>query len=75
MFGAIAMIDAASILIVRTKVMPTWIGYFGFVTAVALLFAGFFLPMIFLVLWIIFVSVAMWRSQPQVAAPPQQTLT
>jgi hypothetical protein len=75
MFAAIAMIDAASILIVRTKVVPPWIGYFGFVTAVALLFAGLFLPMIFFVLWIAFVSVAMWRSQPQPAAPVQQALT
>jgi hypothetical protein len=65
MFAAIAMIDAASILIVRTGVVPTWIGYFGFVAAVALLFAGFFLPMIFLVLWVLFVSVAMWRAPAQ----------
>jgi hypothetical protein len=70
MFAAIAMIDAASILIVRTGVMPTWIGYFGFVAAVALLFAGFFLPMIFLLLWILFVSVALWRSP---AEPGAQT--
>jgi hypothetical protein len=65
MFAAIAMIDAASVLIVRTGVVPTWIGYFGFVAAVALLFAGFFLPMIFLVLWVLFVSVAMWRAPAQ----------
>jgi hypothetical protein len=68
MFAAIAMIDAASILIVRTAVVPTWIGYFGFVAAVALLFAGFFLPMIFFVLWILFVSVAMLRA-PSAPAP------
>ena len=75
MFSAIAMIDAASILIVRTKVLPTWIGYFGFVAAVALLFAGFFLPMIFFLLWIVFVSVAMWRAPAAVtpAAPPGLT--
>ena len=62
MFAAIAMIDAASILIVRTQLMPVWIGYFGFVAAVALLFAGFFVPMIFLLLWVLFVSIALWRS-------------
>jgi hypothetical protein len=75
MFAAIAMIDAASILIVRTGVIPTWIGYFGFVAAVALLFAGFFLPMIFFVLWILFVSIAMLRAptEPaQVAAIPER---
>jgi hypothetical protein len=63
MFAAIAMIDAASVLIVRTGVLPRWIGYFGFVAAVALLFAVFFVPMIFLLLWVLFVSVAMIRSQ------------
>ena len=75
MFAAIAMIDAASILIVRTGVMPAWIGYFGFVAAVALLFAGFFLPMIFFVLWILFVSIAMLRAprEPaQVSAIPER---
>jgi hypothetical protein len=74
MFAVIAMIDAASILIIRTGVLPRWIGYFGFVTAVALLFAVVFLPMIFFVLWILFVSVAMWRAPaepaPQAAAGP-----
>ena len=73
-FAAIAMVDAASILIVRTGVVPTWIGYFGFVAAVALLFGVLFLPMIFLVLWVLFVSVAMWRSAPPApvpASPPQ----
>jgi hypothetical protein len=70
MFGVIAMIDAASILIVRTGVLPKWIGYFGFVAAVALLFAGFFLPMIFFVLWILFVSIAMWRAPAEATAQP-----
>jgi hypothetical protein len=70
MFGVIAMIDAASILIVRTGVLPRWIGYFGFVAAVALLFAGFFLPMIFFVLWILFVSIAMWRAPAEATAQP-----
>jgi len=65
MFAAIAMIDAASILILRTGVVPAWIGYFGFVAAVALLFGVLFLPMIFLVLWVLFVSVAMWRAPAQ----------
>lgn len=62
MFAAIAMIDAVSVLIMRSGVFPRWIGWFGFVAAIALLFAGFFLPMIFLVLWVLFVSVAMLRG-------------
>lgn len=69
MFAAIAMIDAASVLIRRTGVLPVWIAYFGFFTAVALLFAVIFLPMITLVLWVLFVSVAMLRARPVVGFP------
>lgn len=61
-FAAIAMVDAASVLIIRTCVLPKWIGWFGFVAAVGLLFAGFFLPIVLLLLWIVFVSVALLRS-------------
>jgi hypothetical protein len=70
MFAAIAMIDAVSVLIIRTGVFPRWIGWFGFFAAIALLFAGFFLPMIFLLLWVLFVSVAMLRAPG--AAPAVQ---
>jgi hypothetical protein len=68
-FAAIAMIDAASVLIVRTRVLPAWIGYFGFVAAILLLGAVIFLPIIFLVLWVLFVSVAMMRARPAEAVP------
>jgi hypothetical protein len=60
-FAAIAMVDAASVLIVRTGVLPKWIGWYGFVAAVGLLFAGFFLPLVLLLLWVIFVSVVLLR--------------
>jgi hypothetical protein len=60
-FAAIAMIDMASILIVRTGVLPRWIGWFGFFAAVALLFAVIFIPILALLLWVLFVSVAMLR--------------
>jgi hypothetical protein len=69
MFAVIAMIDAASILIVRTNVLPKWIGWFGFFAAVALLFAGFFVPMLAFLLWVVFVSVAMLREGRATAAP------
>jgi hypothetical protein len=61
MFSAIAMIDAASVLIVRTGVLPKWIGWYGFVAAIGLLFAAFFIPIILLLLWVLFVSVALLR--------------
>jgi hypothetical protein len=71
MFAAIAMIDVVSVLIVRTGVFPRWMGWFGFFTAVALLFAGFFFPMIFLLLWVLFISVAMMRAPRVAEAAPQ----
>ena len=71
MFSAIAMIDAASVLIVRTGVLPKWIGWFGFVAAVGLLFAGFFLPVILLLLWVLFVSVALLRRRGLVVVEPR----
>jgi hypothetical protein len=61
LFAAIAMVDAASVLIVRTGVLPRWIGWTGFVVAVLLLFGAFFLPVIALLLWVLIVSVAMLR--------------
>jgi len=60
-FGAIAMIDAASILIVRTGVLPRWVGLYGFAAAVILLFSVFFLPMLALLIWVLCVSATMWR--------------
>jgi hypothetical protein len=70
-FAAIAMIDAASILIVRTGVLPTWIGWFGFVAAIALLFGFLFLPLVALLLWVLFVSAAMLRAPRVAEAAPQ----
>jgi hypothetical protein len=61
MFAAIAMIDAASVLIVRTGVLPKWIGWYGFVAAVGLLFSGFFLPILLFLFWVLFVSIAILR--------------
>ncbi len=64
MFAAIAMIDATSVLIMRTGTLPRWIAWFGFVTAVLLLFAVFFIPLLFLMFWVLAVSIAMLRLQP-----------
>ena len=64
MFAAAAMIDATSIVILRTGVLPKWIAWFGFVAAIGVLFSVFFLPMGLLVLWVLFVSVALLRRRP-----------
>jgi hypothetical protein len=69
MFAVIAMICATSVLIMRTGVLPRWIGWYGFVAAVLLLAAVIFLPMIFFVLWVLFVSITMLRGAAATAAP------
>jgi hypothetical protein len=70
-FAAIAMIDATSILALRTRVLPRWIGWFGFFAAIVLLFGFLFIPLVALVLWVLFVSVAMLRAPRAAEAAPQ----
>jgi hypothetical protein len=73
MFGAIAMIDAVSIVIMRTGVLPRWLGWLGFVCGVLLLFGVVFLPLIALPVWLVATSIALGgQKSPEaesVAAP------
>jgi len=73
MLAAIAMIGASSVLTIRTGVLPRWIGWYGFVTAVLLLAAVFFFPVILFVVWVVFVSIAMLRGAERTAAPSSMT--
>jgi hypothetical protein len=78
MFGAIALIDAASIVIYQTGVLPRWLAWLGFVCAVALLFGAVFLPMIALPIWLVATSIALRGSssaeaQPAAPAAPPPT--
>lgn len=68
MFGAIALIDATSVVIFRTGVMPRWLGWLGFVCGVLLLFAVVFLPVIALPIWLIAASVVLYRQPEGTAA-------
>jgi hypothetical protein len=72
MFGAIALIDATSVVIFRTGVLPRWLGWLGFVCGVALLFGAVFLPVIALPIWLIAASIVLYRQpegSPQAAGP------
>jgi hypothetical protein len=60
-FAAIAMIDAASVLIIRTGVLPKWIGWLGFVVSVGLLVSALFFPIALLLIWVGVVSLALLR--------------
>jgi hypothetical protein len=73
-FGAIALIDAASIVIMRTGILPKWLAYLGFVAAVVLLFGVVFIPMVALPIWVLATSIVLFRlksveAEPVVAVP------
>lgn len=74
MFGAIALIDATSVVIWRTGILPRWFAWLGFICAVILLLGVFFLPMIALPIWLLAGSVILFRlpsieAEPIVAVP------
>ena len=75
MFGAIALIEATSIVIMRTDVLPRWLGYLGFACGIVLLFGFVFLPMIALPVWLIATSIVLLRlpSAEAVATPAPAT--
>jgi hypothetical protein len=69
MFGAIALIDAVSIVIMRTGVLPGWLGWLGFICGLLLLFSVAFLPLIALPVWLIAASIVLWgRESPEAEA-------
>jgi hypothetical protein len=68
-FGAIAMIDAASIVVMRTGILPKWFAWLGFVAAVVLLFGVVFLPMIALPIWLLAASYVLFKL-PSIEAEP-----
>jgi hypothetical protein len=70
MFGAIALIDATSVVIMRTGVLPRWLAWLGFVCGVALLFGVAFLPVIALPIWLIASGIALIRHPAGTAGQP-----
>ncbi len=68
-FGAIAMIDATSIVATRTGVLPQWFAWLGYVAAVVLLFGLFFLPVIALPIWLLAASYVFFKL-PSIEAEP-----
>lgn len=69
MFGAIVLIDATSVLILRTRVLPGWLAWLGFVATVVLLLSPVFVPMLALLIWVVAASYCLWRY-PAVEAEP-----
>lgn len=65
LFAAL-MIAVASGAAQRRGLMPQWLVIAGYIVAIALLFAAFFLPLILFVLWVLAISI-LWLRQPQTA--------
>ena len=61
---ASVLVTATSVLALRTAVLPKWLGWVGFVAALALLVAVFFFPIFVLWAWVLVVSVLLIVRSP-----------
>lgn len=71
-FGAIAVVLATSLSLRRSGRVPGWLSIYGFVTAVILLAAVAYVPMVFFPIWVIVASITIPRSlhpAPEVTHP------
>lgn len=57
--SAAAMAAVTGILIMRTKALPAWLGYFAFVAALAMCAAAIFIPMIIFALWMLVMGIVL----------------
>lgn len=56
------LVLATSVLGIRAGVIPRWLSWLGFAVALGLLAAFLVLPVIFLLGWLLAVSIAVWRQ-------------
>jgi hypothetical protein len=66
---AAAMSALTGMLILRTKALPAWLGYFAFVAAIAMCAAAIFIPMIIFALWMLAMGIVLLMSDEPVGAP------
>ena len=63
--SAALMSSVISFLILRTGTLPVWLGYTGFIAALAMVFAFIFIPAVLFVLWMLAFGIVMiMRSEP-----------
>jgi len=65
------LVLATSILGIRAGVIPGWLSWVGFAVALGLLAAFLVIPVIFMLVWLLAVSIALWR--PDIADAPAGT--
>lgn len=70
MFAAAAMLLAASVLALHSRVFPSWLAALGFLGAVAGVLGFLVWPSLVILLWILAASVWMLRPAPSPTSPP-----
>ena len=60
-FSAIAVVLATSIAVRKSSAAPAWLSIYGMVTAVLLLAAVTYVPMVFFPIWVITISIVLLR--------------
>lgn len=63
------VVIAASILSVRTGLLPKWLGWLGFVAAATMLVAFFFIPFLIWLGWVLVVSIVLIWKPAESAVP------
>ena len=67
--SAALMSAVISFLILRTRTLPVWLGYTGFIAALAMVFAFIFIPAVLFVLWMLAFGIVMiTTSEPERAS-------
>jgi hypothetical protein len=80
LFGIAALVLSASVIFIRTRGLPVWLGYFGILTTVVALIGGgasvstndtlftfTFIGFLMATLWLVVLSVLMLRRAPEAA--------
>jgi hypothetical protein len=66
-----ALIFAVSVAVRRYAILPSWVGWFGFVAGVAAIFSVVFFTMLFWLLWIAVASVTLFLAGRSATAAPK----
>jgi hypothetical protein len=59
-------------LILKTKILPAWLAYFGYLGALAMVVAAFFIPMIIFALWMLAMGITLAMRPSSVGTMPAE---